>query len=87
MDIGWGFSRLEDFHALVMLLGEMWSAAKVATSTVKWIGWQGKVWRVMIRVVILRHVLARLKGTSVRRSWRLLIGLISRGRRTNSMGW
>ena len=31
-----------------MLLGEMWSAAGVATGTVKWIGWQGKVWGVMI---------------------------------------
>lgn len=43
-----GFSGSGDFLALAMLLGEMWSAAGVATGTVKWIGWQGKVWGVMI---------------------------------------
>lgn len=57
MDGGWEFFRIGAFLALGILLGEVCSAAEVAAGPVKWIRWLGKVWRVMIWVVMLRHVL------------------------------
>lgn len=67
-----------------MLPGEMRSAAKVVTGTAKLIGSLGWTLGAMIRVVILSHVLARLRGAGEKKLRGLLIGMIGRERHPDS---